>query len=68
MEKETKECIWCKDIKDDDEEDSIYNKNDPRLFLVSSDPYEAAEARINFCPWCGRRLREVLIEGSAYNK
>lgn len=60
---ETKGCFWCKDMLDkSDGELSIYDKNDPKMFVVADDPYCSNEVRINFCPCCGRRLREVLLE------
>lgn len=61
--RETKGCFYCKDILDDYDGDlSIYDKNDPKLTVIADDPGCGNDVRINFCPCCGRRLREVLLE------
>lgn len=61
--KETKECPCCKDIPDEHHgELSIYDKDDPKMFVAADDPYCGNSVRINFCPCCARRLREVLLE------
>ncbi len=60
-----KECKYCSNIKDEYNKKSlveIIDKNDPKLFVVADDPYCGNEVRINYCPLCGHKLREELLE------
>lgn len=65
MEKCEEGCIYCREIEDEiDWESSIdvFDEKDPKMFVVADDPYCGNEVRINYCPFCGRKLREELLE------
>lgn len=60
-----KECRYCNNIKDNRNNKlpiDIFDKNDPKMYVVAGDPYCSNDVRINYCPLCGRRLREELLE------
>ena len=57
-------CKFCKyECKNEDETVHIdYIGGEPELFVVADDPYCGNSVEINYCPFCGRRLREKLLE------
>ena len=62
-----KECPYCNKIKDENEIDKescvyVHDEKDPKLFVVADDPFCGNDVRINYCPFCGRILREELLE------
>lgn len=60
-----KECKYCSKIKDEVNiklSVDIFDKNDPKMYVVASDPYCGNDIRINYCPLCGHKLREELLE------
>lgn len=60
-----KECAYCSEIKNEYDNTltvDIFDKNDPKMYVVADDPYCGNDVRINYCPLCGRRLRKKLVE------
>ncbi|MBR3337158.1 MAG: hypothetical protein IKG26_09040 [Bacillus sp. (in: Bacteria)] len=62
MDKECKYCSNIKDVANIKLAVDIFDKNDPKMYVVAGDPYEGNDVRINYCPLCGNKLREELLE------
>lgn len=58
-------CEFCKDgCSNEDNTVSITYDEDgeANLHVVADDPYCGNEVEINYCPFCGRRLRKELLD------
>lgn len=67
MNNNEEECPYCSKIKAANEipQDAwvdLYDEKDPKLLVVADDPFCGNDVRINYCPFCGRKLREELLE------